>query len=111
MFIKTFIYHVILTVIFAIIYVGIFVGLLVLIGFTTGIILGPRGLGFLIAAIFLGHFTAKNILSDSWLSIREKRIEKNKNTEDKKYLKEKKEYQNNLDKLADKYLVTRKKTK
>ena len=72
----TYILTAILTIPFTILYILIFTGLLILIGFATKFLLGPKGIGFLLLSVWGGYRTAKHLLSSRWLEI--KRREYNK---------------------------------
>ena len=75
----TYILTAILIIPFAILYILIFAGSLILIGFTTGFLLGPRGIGFLLLSIWGGYRTAKYLLSNHWLEIKRREYNKTKN--------------------------------
>ena len=75
----TYILTAILIIPFAILYILIFAGLLILIGFTTGFLLGPKGMGFLLLSIWGGYRTAKHLLSNRWLEIKRREYDKAKN--------------------------------
>ena len=77
----TYILTVILIIPFAILYILIFTGLLMLIGFTTGFLLGPKGMGFLLLSIWGGYRTAKHLLSNRWLEIKRREYDKVKNND------------------------------
>ena len=66
----TYILTSILIIPFVIIYILIFAGLLILIGFATTFLLGPKGIGFLLLSIWGGYRTAKHLLSYRWLEIK-----------------------------------------
>ena len=70
-----------LTIPFLILYILIFAGLLTLIGFATGFLLGPRGIGFLLFSIWGGYRTAKHLLSNRWLEIKRREYDKVKNND------------------------------
>ena len=72
----TYILMVILIIPFVILYILIFAGLLILTGFTTGFLLGPKGIGFLILSVWGGYRTAKHLLSNRWLEIKRKEYDK-----------------------------------
>ena len=72
----TYILTAILIIPFAILYILIFAGLLILIGFTTGFFLGPKGMGFLLLSIWGGYRTAKHLLSNRWLEIKRREYDK-----------------------------------
>ena len=72
----TYILTAILIIPFAILYILIFAGLLILIGFTTGFLLGPKGMGFLLLSIWGGYRTAKHLLSNRWLEIKRREYDK-----------------------------------
>ena len=107
----TYILTAILTVPFAILYILLFAGLLILIGLATGFLLGPRGIGFILLAIWGGYRTAKSVLGsrfnkiESEESIREHdRVKK----EEKPLTKQSIQYENRLEDLKDKHLLSRK---
>jgi|TARA_B110001454_G_scaffold198516_1_gene202683 hypothetical protein len=77
----TYILTAILIIPFAILYILIFAGLLILIGFATGFLLGPRGIGFLLLSIWGGYRTAKHLLSNRWLEIKRREYDKVKKEE------------------------------
>ena len=72
----TYVVTAILTIPFMILYILISAWLLILIGFTSELLLGPKGIGFLLLSIWGGYRTAKHLLSNRWLEI--KRREYNK---------------------------------
>ena len=72
----TYILTSILIIPFAILYILIFTGFLILIGFATGFLLGPKGLGFLLLSIWGGYRTAKHLLSNRWLEIKRREYDK-----------------------------------
>ena len=59
-----------LTIPFAILYISLFAGLLKLIGLTTSFLLGARGIGFFLLAIWGGYRTAKYIFRGRWNKMR-----------------------------------------
>ena len=75
----TYILTAILIIPFTILYILIFAGLLILIGFATGFLLGPSGIGFLLLSIWGGYRTAKHLLSNRWLEIKRREYDKAKN--------------------------------
>ena len=83
----TYILTVILTIPFAILYILIIAGLLILIGFTSGLLLGPKGMGFLLLSVWGGYRTAKHLLSNRWLEIKRREYDK-VNKEKKPIIKE-----------------------
>ena len=64
---------------FAILYILILAALLILIGFPTSFLLGPKGAGFLLLSIWGGYRTAKYLLSNHWLEIKRREYNKTKN--------------------------------
>ena len=72
----TYILTSILIIPFAILYILIFAGLLILIGFETSFLLGPKGMGFLLLSFWGGYRTAKHLLSNHWLEIKRREYEK-----------------------------------
>ena len=72
----TYILTSILIIPFAILYILIFAGLLILIGFATNFLLGPKGVGFLLLSIWGGYRTAKHLLSNRWLEIKRREYDK-----------------------------------
>jgi hypothetical protein len=66
----------ILTIPFTILYILILAGFLILIGFTTEFLLGPRGIGFLLLSIWGGYRTTKYLLSNRWLEIKRREYDK-----------------------------------
>ena len=108
----TYILTAILTVPFAILYILLFAGLLILIGLATGFLLGPRGIGFILLAIWGGYRTAKSVLSSRFNKIKSEesfrehdRVKK----EEKPLNKQSIQYENRLEDLKDKHLLARKK--
>ena len=71
----------ILIIPFAIVYILIFAGLLIFMGFATGFILSPRGVGFLLLSIWGGYRTAKHLLNFRWLEIRRREYDNLKNND------------------------------
>ena len=111
---RTYILTIILTLVFTVLYISLFAGILILIGLSTGLILGPRGFGFLITAIILGYYSARGILSASWTEIQSSReiAEHDKvKKEEKVITKESIEHENRLEALRNKYLISRKKNR
>tara|TARA_B110000438_G_scaffold254861_1_gene261340 strand:- start:215 stop:493 length:279 start_codon:yes stop_codon:yes gene_type:complete len=72
----TYILTSILIIPFVILYILIFAWLLVLIGFATSFLLGPKGVGFLLLSIWGGYRTAKHLLSNRWLEIKRREYDK-----------------------------------
>jgi hypothetical protein len=72
----TYILTLILIIPFAILYILIFSWLLILIGFSTGFLLGSKGVGFLLLSIWGGYRTAKHLLSNRWLEIKHREYDK-----------------------------------
>ena len=80
----TYILTAILSIPFAILYILLFAGLLIVIGLTTGFLLGPRGVGFLLMSIWGGYRTAKHLLSNRYSEIRFREFDEVKKEEHKK---------------------------
>ena len=102
---------IILTVPFAILYILLFAGLLILIGLATGFLLGPRGIGFILLAIWGGYRTAKSVLGSRFYKIKsEESIREHDRVKkvEKPLTKQSIQYENRLEDLKDKHLLSRK---
>lgn len=117
---KTLFYQFILTMFFSVIVGavlgGIFIGILLIININLGIFLYPRSIaGLGISSLIFGYWIAKYFLEDRWNEIGWKSEEKNYLQKNKEYIKEtkkeRKDYQKKLNKIADKYVITRKNDK
>lgn len=72
----TYILMVTLIIPFTILYILVLFGLLILTGFATELLLGPRGLGFLLLSVWGGYRTAKYLLSNRLLEIKRREYDK-----------------------------------
>ena len=72
----TYILTLILIIPFSILYFLIFAGSLILIGFATEFLLGPKGIGFFLLSIWGGYRTAKHLLSNRWVEVKRREYDK-----------------------------------
>ena len=75
----TYILMTILTIPFAILYILTLAWLLILIGFDTRFLLGPKGIGFLLLSIWGAYRTSKYLLNNRLIEIKRRQYDKAKN--------------------------------
>ena len=109
--IKAYFFIAMLTIPFALLYIFLFAVFLILIGLATGFLFGPRGIGFFLLALWGGYRTANSVLGNPLSKIRQEenfrehdRVKK----EEKPLTKQSIQYENRLEDLKDKHLLSRK---